>query len=61
MSKPLSTAQLVPITFETRVSLVHEEIQRRKAETNPDNPSHYVARLWVSWLTKNVLNAEVAL
>lgn len=59
MSKPLTTgAQLAPITFETRVQLVHEEIQRRKHDTNPTNPSAFVARLWVRWINANVL--EVA-
>lgn len=66
MAKPITTgAALAPIDFEARVMLVHEEIQRRKAEANPTNPAHFVARLWVSWLKRNVLDApagrEVAL
>lgn len=62
MSYLTTTGAIVaPISFDDRVKLVHEEIQRRKSETNPANPTHYVARLWVSWLNRNVLNAEVAL
>lgn len=62
MSNPTTPGAIVaPIPFQGRVKLVHEEIQRRKSEANPDNATHYVARLWVSWLNRNVLNAEVAL
>lgn len=60
MSKPTTNGAIVaPLPFTERVTLVHEEIQRRKAQANPDNPTHFVARLWVSWLNRNVLN-EVA-
>ncbi|UOG91205.1 MAG: hypothetical protein L3K52_13460 [Candidatus Thiothrix sulfatifontis] len=62
MSKPNTTGAIVaPIPFDDRVALVHEEIQRRKSEANPENATHFVARLWVSWLNRNVLSAEVAL
>ncbi|UJS26048.1 hypothetical protein [Thiothrix winogradskyi] len=62
MANPTTTGAIVaPIPFQDRVKLVHEEIQRRKSEANPANPTHFVARLWVSWLNRNVLNAEVAL
>ncbi|MBJ6609979.1 MAG: hypothetical protein JG718_06435 [Candidatus Thiothrix moscowensis] len=57
MSQPAPAgAALAPVAFETRVQLVHEEIQRRKQEANPANPAHFVARLWVSWLKRNVLD-----
>lgn len=57
MSKPVTTgAEVAPITFDQRVQLVHEEIQRRKAETSPSNPAHYVARLWVNWIKRNILD-----
>lgn len=55
--KPATTgAVLVLLPFEARLKLVAEEIQRRKAEANPENPGAFVARLWVSWLKKNVLD-----
>lgn len=61
MSQPITTGvALTPIDFDDRVKLVAEEIQRRKAEANPTNPAHFVARLWVSWLKKNVLEAPAS-
>lgn len=61
MAKPITTGAVVaPISFEDRLKLVTEEIQRRKAEANPANPGAFVARLWVQWLIKNVLDAPVS-
>jgi len=61
MAKPITTgAALAPIGFDDLVQLVHEEIQRRKAEANPTNGGAFVARLWVSWLKKNVLEVPAS-
>ncbi len=62
MSKPVLTnsMEISILSFEGRVKLVHEEIQRRKAEAAPTNPAHFVTRLWVSWLKKNVLDAPAS-
>jgi hypothetical protein len=61
MSNPTPNgATITPVTFETRVQLVHEEIQRRKLEANPANPTAFVARLWVQWLMRNVLDMPAA-
>jgi hypothetical protein len=61
MSAPTTTgAAIAPITFEARVQLVHEEIQRRKQEANPENPTAYVARLWVQWIKRNVLDVPAS-
>ena len=60
MSHPATNAPVIaPASFETRLQLVHEEIQRRKAETNPDNPQLFVARHWVRWIQRNVLDIPV--
>ena len=58
MSKPALTAkvEISTLTFEDRVKLVHEEIQRRKNEANPENPTYFVASLWLKWLKKTVLD-----
>lgn len=57
MSKPVTTgAAIAPVSFDSRVKLVAEEIQRRKHEANPENPGAFVTRLWVQWLKKNVLD-----
>lgn len=57
MSKPITPAvEISTLPFDDRVQLVHEEIQRRKQETLPENPGHFVARLWISWLNKNFLD-----
>lgn len=59
MSYPIPTgAAIAPIPFEGRVQLVHEEIQRRKVEANPSNGGAFVARFWVSWLKKNLLDVD---
>lgn len=60
MSNPnISKMEISTLPFDDRVKLVNEEIQRRKAEANPTNPAHFVARLWVSWLKRNVLDVPV--
>ena len=60
MANMIVTAPVIaPASFETRLQLVHEEIQRRKAETNPDNPQLFVARHWVRWIQRNVLDIPV--
>ena len=51
-----ANVEISTLTFDNRVKLVHEEIQRRKHEANPENPAHFVARLWVQWLKKTVLD-----
>lgn len=56
MSKPLVNVEISTLPFDDRVTLVHGEIQRRKAEANPENPGHFVTHLWVSWLVKNFLH-----
>lgn len=56
MAKPITNLALTPLAFEQRLKLVTEEIQRRKQATKPVNPSAFVARYWVQWLKKNVLD-----
>ena len=47
---------LSALPFDERVKLVHDEIQRRKNEANPANPTHFVTRLWVRWINANILD-----
>lgn len=59
MSKPITTGVgISTLNFEQRIKLVSEEITRRKHESNPANPHHFTAHLWVSWLKRNVLEVE---
>lgn len=60
MAKPITNgAALAPFTFDDRLKLVQEEIQRRKQEANPTNPGAFVARLWVNWIKRNILNDDM--
>ena len=57
MSKPLTTAaQLAPLPFESRLQLVREAVEARISKTPTTNPAETRARLWVRWITVNVLD-----
>lgn len=49
--KPLSA----PTEFEQRSKRVQAEIEKRIAQKQPENPYAMRARLWSTWLAKNVL------
>ena len=55
MSKPLTSNALHPLSFEGRLLLVQAAIQQRIQQEPTINPNHLRARLWGSWLKKNVL------
>ena len=57
MSYHPTTAVILP--FETRLQLVQAEIQRRQTESNPANPRLFVARHWIRWIQRNVLDIPV--
>lgn len=58
MSKPIPNVPLSSLSFEQRLQLVQAEIKARVA-THPTNKQNGIrARLWVRWLTHNVLEVQ---
>lgn len=56
MSKPITAETLKPVSFEERLLLVKAEVINR-TQSLPDPEKNYQrARLWISWLKKNVLD-----
>lgn len=56
MSKPISVGMLHPLRFEERLLLVQAAIQQRIQDEQKANPNHLRARLWVTWIKKNILD-----
>ncbi|MBK8453609.1 MAG: hypothetical protein WAQ53_13595 [Thiofilum sp.] len=44
----------IPVSFDQRLQQVKTEIERRIAQKQPANQYAMRARLWVSWLAKNL-------
>lgn len=55
MSKPLTENATQPIAFEERVQLVKAEVQARVSAYPAEQQNGTRARLWTSWIRKNVL------
>ncbi|MEZ5535337.1 MAG: hypothetical protein R3F02_06895 [Thiolinea sp.] len=58
MSKPISNTTATPLTFEQRLPLVRAEVTARVMSYPANQRNAVRARLWVSWIKRNVL--EVA-
>ncbi|MEZ5480150.1 MAG: hypothetical protein R3E95_22520 [Thiolinea sp.] len=60
MAKPIPKTQTQPLTFDQRLTLVQTTIKARTATYPAKHQNAARARLWVSWIKRNLLQDQPA-